>query len=146
MKALSVRQPGASMIAAGTKTLEIRSGRTTYRGQLLICASLGGKRPDLPEGVAVCRVEVVGCRPMTRADERAAGGVVYRPGHFARELSNVKAVAPVAVKGAMGIFNLVSEQASVGVLEWAYRLMELRSHLTAVLSSKVSPAAPSMRL
>jgi hypothetical protein len=39
MKALSVRQPYASAILAGVKTLEIRSWQTHYRSDLLICAT-----------------------------------------------------------------------------------------------------------
>lgn len=39
MKALSVKSPHAQRIALGQKTLEIRSKRTHYRGDLLICVS-----------------------------------------------------------------------------------------------------------
>ena len=42
MRALSVRAPWAGLIATGTKTLEVRSRRTHYRGELLICESGGG--------------------------------------------------------------------------------------------------------
>lgn len=73
MKALSVRQPWASMIAQGHKTIEWRSWRTHYRGPLLICS---GKTPDAvylafdtdearqnwPLGVAVATVELVEVR------------------------------------------------------------------------------------
>ena len=45
MKALSVKQPWASLIAGGHKPLEIRSRRTHYRGPVLVlvCSSL---KPD----------------------------------------------------------------------------------------------------
>lgn len=39
MKALSVKQPWASLIDDGTKTIETRKWSTRYRGDLLICAS-----------------------------------------------------------------------------------------------------------
>ena len=39
MKALSVKQPYASLLVVGDKTIEVRSWRTDYRGPLLICAS-----------------------------------------------------------------------------------------------------------
>ena len=39
MKTLSIRQPFASLICRGIKTIENRSWDTTYRGQLLIHAS-----------------------------------------------------------------------------------------------------------
>ncbi len=71
MKALSVRQPFASQIVIGEKTIEWRSKPFNWRGPLVICASKSaiieldnGKR--LPVGVALGIVDVVGCRPMTR--------------------------------------------------------------------------------
>lgn len=63
MKALSVRQPWASAIAAGTKTIEYRRWQTAYRGPLLIVSS---KRPaidGLPGGVALAVVQLVDCQP-----------------------------------------------------------------------------------
>ena len=45
MRALTVRQPWASLIACGAKTIETRSWKTSYRGSLLIHA--GKASPDL---------------------------------------------------------------------------------------------------
>ena len=73
MNALSIKQPWASLIAGGYKTIEWRSWRTHYRGPLLICS---GKTPDdiyfefdpdearqnWPLGVAVATVELVEVR------------------------------------------------------------------------------------
>ena len=39
MKTISIRQPFASLICCGIKTIENRSWKTTYRGKLLIHAS-----------------------------------------------------------------------------------------------------------
>ena len=47
LKALSVQQPWANLIADGNKTIEVRSKSTSYRGPLLIVSS---KRPDVPPG------------------------------------------------------------------------------------------------
>jgi hypothetical protein len=43
MKALSVKQPWADLIASGQKTIETRNWYTPYRGNILICSS---KEPD----------------------------------------------------------------------------------------------------
>jgi activating signal cointegrator 1 len=43
MKALSLLQPWASLVVMGVKTIETRSWNTSYRGELLIHASLGKK-------------------------------------------------------------------------------------------------------
>ena len=108
MKSLSVRQPWASLIASGQKTLEIRSRRTHLRGPLLICAAKGGATalpPSLPRGVALCIVDILDCRPMTPADE-AAAGVAFRPGHWAWVIAHPRPVAPIPVRGNCGIFNV----------------------------------------
>jgi activating signal cointegrator 1 len=39
MKALCLHQPWASLMAVGAKTIETRSRRTHYRGELAICAT-----------------------------------------------------------------------------------------------------------
>lgn len=46
MKALTIRQPWASLIGLGVKTIETRSWTTRYRGTLAIHA---GKRPPEPD-------------------------------------------------------------------------------------------------
>lgn len=104
VKALSVRQPWASLIASGQKTIEVRSWPTSHRGKLLICAS---KRPHrgLPVGVAVCVVRVMGCRPMTRADA-AMACCDFVAGAYAWELSDAEAVPAAPVVGKLRLFTV----------------------------------------
>lgn len=40
-EALSIRQPWATLVAAGLKTVECRTWKTKYRGPFLVCASQG---------------------------------------------------------------------------------------------------------
>lgn len=101
MKALSLYQPWASLIAVGAKRYETRPWRTPYRGPLLICAAkkgvgsdyiaesvarsaagqraLGGIDPrKLPLGCAVCLVDLVACYPtedLEEGDSRLWGGM-----------------------------------------------------------------------
>lgn len=134
IRALTVRQPFASLIVYGNKTLEIRSRRTNHRGQLLICAGANdyeGKMidPDVrgrvvscdrylqesrqlspnvemfPKGVAVGIVELVDCRPMTPDDARRAC-VEFRPGLFAWEFENPLLIEPFPVTGNVGLFKI----------------------------------------
>lgn len=72
MKCLSLRQPWASLIASGRKTIEVRSWRTHYRGPLVICASARPRQPPLPSGAAVCVVELIDVRPLAADDLPAA--------------------------------------------------------------------------
>lgn len=108
MKALSVKQPWASLIAAGKKTIEVRSRPCHYRGELLICASrsLGRARRDLPRGVAMAIVQVIGCRPMKRADLGAAHLDQMPAGAWAWELAEARAVEPVPIRGRQSFFEV----------------------------------------
>jgi hypothetical protein len=115
MKALSVKQPWASLIMSGRKTLEIRGVAIKYRGPLAICSS---QLPDKeavarldcsgPLGVFLGTVEVVGCRPFTVADERQAlCGVDPTRKLFAWELADPQKLRiPPPVKGALGLYDL----------------------------------------
>lgn len=152
MKALSVKQPWAALIASGQKTIETRTWPTKYRGALLICSSAkpeneGGfqcpqcfsfqDKYDIqasvelmgrlaggetfckdcgvwviptpiqasPSGVMMCVAELVDCRPMTAADEKAACCKVY-DGAYSLVLQNVRRVNPVPVKGQLGLFEV----------------------------------------
>lgn len=108
MKALSVKQPWASLIAGGLKSVETRTWYTRYRGEMLICSSRRGGRDDsplLPRGQALCIVELVDCRPMTRDDEEAACCKVY-PGAYAWVLRNIRIIPRLRVKGRQGLFDV----------------------------------------
>ncbi len=103
MKALSVKQPWANMIARGEKTIETRTWPTKYRGELLICSS---KKPNIePAGCAVAIVNLVDCRPMAKDDEAAACVEMF-DGAWAWVLELTGVFGPFPVKGRLGIFDL----------------------------------------
>jgi hypothetical protein len=88
VRALSVRQPWAELIARGTKSIEVRTWVTSYRGPLAIvasracdatlCRDLGLDLTTLARGALVCLVDLVDCRRMRgRADRIAAGLELY---------------------------------------------------------------------
>lgn len=112
MKALSVRQPWASLIAWGDKTVEHRSWSTAHRGPLLIHASGRpfvaeddeGERVALPYGVIVARVELVGVREFAPDDCKAAGMGEFVPG-FAWLLKNPVQLVPVRAKGKLHLWE-----------------------------------------
>lgn len=105
MKAISVRQPWASLIAGGLKTIETRKWFTKYRGDILIVASKNPKVGDLPTGQALCIARIVDCRKMTKEDETQARCEVY-PGAYAWILSDIRPIKPFAVKGKLGIYEV----------------------------------------
>lgn len=66
--ALSVRQPWAALLAAGVKSVEVRTWRTTRRGRLLIHAGkLPDERPEAWDWVTT---------PELRAATEFRGGIV----------------------------------------------------------------------
>ena len=118
IKALSLRQPFATLIATGLKKIETRKWQTPYRGPLLICASAGkpmtGTGLDLgdkvPRGQALCIVDLDDCRPMTTRDELFACCPVY-PRAQSWILSNLRPIEPFAVKGCLYLFDVEIDDA-----------------------------------
>lgn len=103
MKALSVKQPWANMIASGQKTIETRTWKTVYRGPLLIVSA---KTPDIaPAGQALAIAELVDCRPMSVLDESAARCSNYE-GAFAWVLKNIRSIPPFPVSGQPALFDV----------------------------------------
>lgn len=128
MKALTLHQPWATLVAIGAKRIETRSWGTAYRGALAIHAgksteflSLCGQEPyrsillahfgpewypnDLPLGAVVCAVELVAVEQMTpeliaavAEPERSFG--LYEPGRFAWRLRTIRPLTePIPARG-----------------------------------------------
>ena len=97
MKALSIRQPFAELIARGTKTIEYRTWQPRYRGPLLICAG-SARHPQADvehgrignSGVTVCVVTLVDC--------------VQTEWEFEWILVEPRRVREVPLKGRLGIW------------------------------------------
>jgi hypothetical protein len=118
MRALSVRQPWAELILRGRKTIECRSRATRIRERVWLYAarsttSIASLQPPrtpvidadtLMRGFLVGSVEIVGCRPLRRADRTAAcvatddGGFAWllaKPDRLAVPLSPTRHPQPV---------------------------------------------------
>jgi hypothetical protein len=121
MKAISIKQPWATLIACGFKTIELRTWCTTHRGPLLVCASASPARTedakraieefgltatDMPLGQAICIVDVRDVRPATRQDVDAACSSVDASRDHAWIVQHVRDVEPRAVKGRLSFFDV----------------------------------------
>lgn len=112
MKTISIRQPWASAIAWGEKTVEHRTWATDYRGALLIHASGSpftlelddGDTMPLPYGVIIARVELVDVRSFTVADCEAACMEEPQKG-FAWVLRNAEELQAVRAKGRLHLWE-----------------------------------------
>lgn len=132
MRAITIRQPWATLIAIGAKRIETRSWPTSYRGPALIHAGKSTEdlsaarsfsewagpmwapftRPnDLPFGAVVAVADLVDCVDMTperiervSPDERRFGH--YEPGHYMWHLDNVRSLDKfVPAKGRLGLWR-----------------------------------------
>jgi activating signal cointegrator 1 len=124
--ALTVRQPYASLIVSGRKTVELRSWPTSYRGPLLIHAGrhwTGRSRElarrlapgePLPRGAIIGRVQLVACRRMQPGDVEPAVVCDYQPELWSWLLEGAQASEPVPMRGRQGLWNVPDEEAESG--------------------------------
>lgn len=113
MRALSIRQPWASLIVAGIKDIENRTWRTKYRGPLLIHAACTEAKlsaremtryltlldlDELPRGGIIGRVEVVDCVE-THCSHWFEGPIGW-------VLQNPEPIPFRRVRGALGLFQV----------------------------------------
>jgi len=133
MKALSLWQPWATLIALGYKRVETRSWPTQYRGPIAIHAAkrtpgdleinimlsllASGRTPDLPAidrlplGAIVATAELVDCERMTWAFIQSQPELEldvgdWRVGRYAWALTNVvRLPEAIPARGAQGLWD-----------------------------------------
>lgn len=132
IKALSVKHPWADMICEGVKSIEVRSWRTSYRGDLVICSSATPadfmkltKLVHPRYGIwldardysdryseafyhmssTICIVELYDITEMTYTDEERAC-IMKMAGMYSWHLRNVRPLKPMPVKGQLNLFNI----------------------------------------
>src|SRR5690625_4797093 len=132
MRAITIRQPWATLIATGAKKIETRSWPTNYRGTLLIHAGKSKQdlsvaqafsqwagpmwepftRPnDLPFGAVVAMADLVDCVDMTPERIERVSPVEsrfghYEPGHYMWHLDNVRKLdKPIPATGRLGLWR-----------------------------------------
>lgn len=119
MKALTIRQPWASLVVEGRKPFEYRSWATDYRGALLIHA---GRKRELnvyhalhrpltdPLGYLIAIVQLVDVQRIT--EETLPSYIndlphVPRPGDYAWKLQGIRLLdEPIPYRGALGLFTV----------------------------------------
>lgn len=127
MKALTLTQPWATLVATGKKKVETRSWTTKYRGPLAIHAAKGypksaqefasvecalGRLPKrIPRAAVVCVVDLIDVRPAEEVAmeidglERLYGD--YSVGRWAWILGNLRTFdEPIWMKGHLGLWEV----------------------------------------
>ena len=119
MKALTLKQPWASLVVEGYKIFEFRSWKTNYRGKILIHAGLKFDNKvedkyhlDYQFGMIIGEAELVDCVLMDeKLDEslRKQDSYIYGHNHvgvYGWKLENiVKYKNPIPAKGQLGLWN-----------------------------------------
>jgi hypothetical protein len=111
IKALTIKQPYIDWIRRGQKTLEIRSWKTCYRGDLVLCSAkipariYHGATPQTL-GVALCIVTLEEIHPFL-PEHAPQSCTFWRDNLFAWRLKFVTDIHPFPVKGQLGLFNLI---------------------------------------
>lgn len=106
VKALSILPEYADDILVGAKTVEWRSWKTDYRGDLLICAS-SRKLKGYISGYALCMVKLVDVVPFTRKHIKGAlMDGVPNPAGYAWILEDVRYIKPFKYKGQLHIYDV----------------------------------------
>ena len=123
MKALTICQPYAELIARGLKPIENRTWPTSYRGPLAIHAGKSREwmddgdleaYPSMVFGAVVAIVELVDCRrvedlPVHLRHHQHANGP------WCWVLANVRRIEPVPARGAQGLWELPQAVDAVGL-------------------------------
>lgn len=143
MRGLSVRQPHASLMAAGAKVIETRTWRTTYRGLVAIHASslyphwcreleclpafaaaLSGVARPLPTGSVIAVAELLDCARVETMRERLLGSRElvfgdFSAGRYGWQFAYVRALrSPVPIKGKLGLWSIPPDVA-IGIAHQA---------------------------
>ncbi len=129
MKAITIHQPWASLIASGAKRYETRGWKTNHRGRIAIHASkvwsndhqafvddLNDKFPNLtipealPLGALICVCDLVDCVPVEQIRDQLSPQELelgdYSDGRYAWELKVVKvAPEPIPMGGKQGVWT-----------------------------------------
>ncbi len=107
MKALSVRNPWATLIADGEKTIECRTWRTNYRGDIIICSSLRPEFEDMLQGHALCIARLEKIEPFTcnHLKDACLDNMPYEM-CYAWHLSNIRKIKPFRIKGRLNLFSI----------------------------------------
>ena len=125
MKVITIKQPFASLIAAGIKEYEFRTWKTKYRGEILIHAGKGIDRKamkkfecyglEYPSGAIIARVNLTDCvtvddkfrNVLKEKNELVYSSIVKHTewNGYGFKLENVTKIDPIPAKGKLSIWE-----------------------------------------
>lgn len=122
MKALTIKEPWASLIINKYKKYEFRSWKTNYRGKILIHAGMSIEKDmlektkdyniEVNKGAIIGEADLVDCILVNEEFDkelRNIDKIVYGNNHlnnYAWKLENIKKYdKPIPIKGKLGLWN-----------------------------------------
>ncbi len=129
MKAITIKQPFASLIAAGLKEYEFRTWKTSYRGEVLIHAGKGIDKKamerykhlnlDYPQGKIIAKATISDCvyiddnmrKTLQEKDPLVYYGVLTNPewDGYGFKLENITKVPEKEALGKLSFWNYEEE-------------------------------------
>lgn len=126
MKAITIKQPFASLIAAGIKEYEFRTWKTNYRGDILIHAGKGIDKKamkkfeeyglEYPSGVIIAKARLVDCikvdeefrKVLSQKNPKVYSSIIKNTewGGYAFQLEDVEILEPSPVMGKLSIWEV----------------------------------------
>ena len=125
MKVITIKQPFASMIAAGIKEYEFRTWKTKYRGEILIHAGKGidkkamkkfeGYGLDYPSGCIIAKAVLSECievddefrSVLSKKNPTVYSSIIKHTEWegYAFQLDKIEKMEPIPVKGKLSIWE-----------------------------------------
>ena len=101
MKALTIREPFASLIKEGYKKYETRSYKTKYRGEIYIHAG----KAKVKEKQFENRPHLKELSNEIKKDEYEYACGHYEIGRYAWLLEDIEVIDPIEINGQLGLWN-----------------------------------------
>lgn len=125
MKAITIKQPFASLIAAGVKEYEFRTWKTKYRGEILIHAGKGvdkkamkkweGYGLEYPSGCIIAKVHLSDCikvddefrKVLQEKNPQVYSSIIKHTEWegYAFKVEAVEKIEPIPAKGKLSIWE-----------------------------------------
>lgn len=123
MKALSIHPYYASAIVTGNKSIECRSWKTDYRGDLLICSTAKKYHDTIPSH-ALGVVTLKDIIPFEKKHLKPALMLPqdYAPNMYAWILEYNRIIKPIPVKGKLSLWNFENDDLIEYIPEEEYLL------------------------
>lgn len=125
MKVITIKQPFASLIAAGIKEYEFRTWKTKYRGEILIHAGKGIDKKamekfkcynlEYPSGCIIAKAKITDCvkideevRKMLNTKNSLVYSSIVKHTEWERygfKLESVKIIKPIEINGKLSLWD-----------------------------------------